>query len=82
MNETTTTAIFLITGLITATGTNPHHPTLAKVRSQLEDEQYEAAIFTARQIVKHYPDTAYARSAHELIQIARKQQLKHGSRLN
>jgi len=82
MDESATTAIFLITGLITATGTNPDHPTLSKARSQLENEQYDAAIFTARQIMKHYPNTAYARFARELIHIAKKQQLKHNSRLN
>ena len=82
MNETATTAIFLITGLITAAGTNPDHATLAKARSQLEEEQYEAAIFTAEQIIEHYPDSIYAQSAEKLIRIARKQQLKHGYRLN
>lgn len=82
MNETATKAIFLITGLITATGSNPEHPTLAKARSQLEQDQYEAAIFTAEQIVEHYPETPYAQSAEKLIRIARKQQLKHGYRLN
>ena len=82
MNEAATKAIFLITGLITATGTNPNHPTLAKARSHLEEEQYEAAIFTAEQIVEHYPDTRYASSAKKLIQVARRQQLKHEYRLN
>lgn len=82
MDETATTAIFLLTGLITATGTNPDHPTLAKARSQIENEQYKAAIFTAEQIADHYPGSVYAQSAQKLIRIARKQQLKHGYRFN
>jgi len=82
MNEAATKAIFLITGLITATGTNPDHPLLAKVHSQLEKEQYDAAIFTAEQIIEHYPDTRYASAAKKLIQVARRQQLRHRYRLN
>lgn len=81
MNESATTAIFLITGLITATGTSPNHPSLSKVRSQLEDE-YEAAIFTAERIIQHYPATAYAEAARELIDLARERYVNRGFRLN
>lgn len=72
MNKLTTTAIFLITGLVTAAGANPEHPMLAKTKSQLLDEQYEAALYTAEQIIEHYPDTDFAKSAQRLIDIINK----------
>ncbi|MGD8427050.1 MAG: hypothetical protein PVH63_05430 [Balneolaceae bacterium] len=82
MDDLPTTAIFLITGLITAAGANPEHPTLAKARSYLVNEQYAVAIFMAERIIEHYPNTAYAKSAKKLIRLAREQQFKCGPRLN
>lgn len=76
MNDLTTTAIFLVTGLVTAAGANREHPLLAKAKSQLLDEQYEAALFTAEQIIDHYPDTEYARAARQLMETIRELQLR------
>lgn len=75
MDSCTTTAIFLITGLVTATGVNRREPTLELAEAQIKEEQYIAAIFTAEQIISYYPETAYSESAKELIELINKQYL-------
>lgn len=82
MNKLTTTAIFLITGLVTAAGAHPEHPMLVKAKSQLLDEQYEAALFTAEQIIEHYPDTEYAKSARKLIDTINKRTTESGNKFS
>jgi len=69
INNSTTTAIFLITGLITACGSHEAMPILQKAKTKVVNKQYLEAIFAAEQIVEHYPDTSYAESARELIKI-------------
>lgn len=71
MKNSINNAIFLVTGLITATGSNPSHSTLKLARSLVEEEQYIAAIYTAERIIEHYPNTAYAESAKDLICVIR-----------
>lgn len=73
MDKSITEAIFLITGIITAAGANRDHPLLLKAKSQLLDEQYDAALFTAERIIKYYPDTEYAKAAQVLIDIIQKE---------
>jgi outer membrane protein assembly factor BamD (BamD/ComL family) len=75
MDTQATTAIFLITGLITACGSHEAMPILQKVKTKVVNKQYLEAIFAAEQIVTHYPDTAYAESARELIKIINKYHL-------
>lgn len=75
MENNPTTAIFLITGLITACGTHQAMPILQKAKAKVVDKQYLEAIFAAEQIVTHYPNTAYAQSARELIQVINKHHL-------
>lgn len=82
MNKEKTNAIFLLTGLMTAAGANKSHPTLRLARSLVEEEQYIAAIYTAEQIVDHYPQTSYAQAAQELIEIIKSNYLKRDIRLN
>lgn len=73
MNNSATTAIFLVTGLITACGTHDAMPLLQKAQTKVVDKQYLEAIFAAEQIVHHYPGTAYAQSARKLINVINKQ---------
>ncbi len=75
MDHNTTTAIFLITGLITACGSHEAMPILQKTKTKVVNKQYLEAIFAAEQIVEHYPGTAYAESARELIKIIDKHHL-------
>lgn len=81
MNNNSTNAIFLVTGLITAAGANQTHPTLKLARSLIEEEQYIAAIYTAEKIVDHYPETSYAHAAKELIEIIKANYLDRRKRL-
>ncbi|MGM0547315.1 MAG: hypothetical protein ACQEST_11410 [Bacteroidota bacterium] len=69
MNNTESTIIFLITGLITASGSHQAMPLLQKARMKVVNKQYLEAIFAAEQIVKHYPDTAFAASARNIIHL-------------
>lgn len=80
MKSSINNAIFLVTGLITATGSNPRHSTLKLAQSLVEEEQYIAAIYTAERIIDHYPDTVYAESAQDLINVIRANYMSHGSR--
>jgi len=82
MNSSQSQAIFLITGLITAAGAHQEHSTLKLARSLLEEEQYIAAIYTAEQIIEHYPDTTYAKSAQNLIEVIRNKYADRPHRLN
>ncbi len=75
MNKAPTTAIFLITGLITACGSHEAMPILQKAKTKVVNKQYLEAIFAAERIVEHYPQTAYAESAKELIKIINKHHL-------
>lgn len=75
MNNANTTAIFLITGLITACGSHEAMPILQKAQTKVVNKQYLEAIRAAEQIVIHYPGTAYAKSAKELIHIVNTQHL-------
>jgi len=69
MDTEATTAIFLITGLITACGSHEAMPILQKAKTKVVNKQYLEAAMAAEQIVNHYPGTAYASSARELIKI-------------
>ncbi len=69
MDTSTTTAIFLITGLITACGSHEAMPILQKAKTKIVNKQYLEAVIAAEKIVEHYPNTAYAESARELIKI-------------
>lgn len=82
MNKTSTSAIFLLTGLMTAAGANQTHPTLKLARSLIEEEQYIAAIYTAEKIIDHYPTTSYAKAAKELIEVIKSNYLDQSIRLN
>lgn len=82
MNKAKTDAIFLLTGLMTAAGANKSHPKLKLARSLIEEEQYIAAIYTAEQIINHYPQTSYARAAEELIEIIKSNYLEQRISLN
>ncbi len=82
MNTSTSQAIFLITGLVTAAGAHKEHSTLKLAQSLVEEEQYIAAIYTAEQIIEHYPQTTYAQSAENLIEVIRNQYLDRPHRLN
>ena len=75
MNNSATTAIFLIIGLITACGSHEAMPILQKAKTKVVNKQYLEAIMAAERIVKHYPDTAYAESARDLIRIINKHHL-------
>jgi len=75
MDTTTTTAIFLITGLITACGSHEAMPILQKAKTKIVNKQYLEAVIAAEKIVEHYPNTAYAESARELIKIIDKHHL-------
>lgn len=75
MNKAATTAIFLITGLITACGSHEAMPILQKAKTKIVNKQYLEAIFAAERIVEHYPHTPYAESAKELIKIINKHHL-------
>lgn len=79
MKNTINSAIFLVTGLITAAGSNPQHSKLKLARSLVEEEQYIAAIYTAEKIIEHYPNTSYADSAKDLINVIRANYLSHHS---
>jgi outer membrane protein assembly factor BamD (BamD/ComL family) len=80
MNKTSTNAIFLVTGLITAVGANPTHPTLKLAKSLIEEKQYIAAIYTAEEIIDHYPNTLYAEAAEELIELIKANYRARGTR--
>lgn len=80
MENSISSSIFLVTGLITAAGTNPQHSKLKLARSLVEEEQYIAAIFTAEKIIEHYPDSAYAESAEQLISVIQANYLSGKSR--
>ena len=69
MNNLETTLLFLITGIITAAGTHEAMPILHKTRMKIVNKQYLEAIFTAEQIVDHYPNTVFAASAREIIDL-------------
>lgn len=69
MDNTTTTAIFLITGLITACGSHEAMPILQKAKTKVVNKQYLEAVIAAEKIVEYYPNTAYAESARKLIKI-------------
>lgn len=75
MDKNATTALFLLTGLITACGTHKAMPLLQKARTKVVDQQYLEAIYTAERIIKHYPDTAYAESARTIIEIINRRHL-------
>ncbi len=75
MNDSETTILFLITGLITACGTHEAIPILQKARIKVVNKQYLEAIFTAEKIVEHYPGTAFAESAREIIYLINKHHL-------
>lgn len=75
MDDTTTTAIFLITGLITACGSHEAMPILKEAKTKVVNKQYLEAIIAAERVVKYYPRTAYAESAKKLIHIVNKQHL-------
>lgn len=82
MDKPQNSAIFLLTGLVTAAGANPKHLSLQGARSLAEEEQYVAAVYTAEQIMRHYPDTKYAQSARELIAIIKKDYLQDRTALS
>lgn len=82
MDTSTSEAIFLITGIVTAAGAHKEHSTLKLARSLVEEEQYIAAIYTAEQIIEHYPDSTYAKSAQDLIKVIRSQYMDRPYRLN
>lgn len=82
MNKTNTNAIFLLTGLVTAAGANKTHPKLKLARSLVEEEQYIAAIYTAEQIIDHYPQTSYAQAAEDLIEVIKTNYLERSISLN
>ncbi len=82
MNKAKTNAIFLLTGLMTAAGANQSHPKLKLARSLVEEEQYIAAIYTAEQIIGHYPQTSYARAAEELIEVIKSNYMDRDINLN
>lgn len=69
MNNPETTLLFLITGLITASGSHEAMPILQKTRMKVVNKQYLEAIFAAEKIVQHYPDTAFAESARDIIHL-------------
>jgi outer membrane protein assembly factor BamD (BamD/ComL family) len=69
MDSSTTKAIFVVTGLVTATGIYRAEPTLDLAKFQVEEKQFWAAILTAERIIKHYPGTPYSESARELIDV-------------
>lgn len=75
MNNTATTVIFLLTGLVTACGTHEAMPILQRVQTKIVNKQYLEAIYTCETIVRHYPDTAHAEAARKLISIIDKQHL-------
>lgn len=75
MDNTTTTAIFLVTGLITACGSHEAVPILQKAKTKVVNKQYLEAVIAAEKIVEHYPNTPYAESARELIKIIDKHHL-------
>lgn len=70
-----TTLLFLITGLITASGSHQAMPILQKAQAKVVNKQYLEAIFAAEQIVKHYPGTAFAKSAQNIIDLINKHHL-------
>ncbi len=72
MNQQETTTLFLITGLVTACGSHQAAPILDKACMEAVNQKYLDAIFTAQRIVENYPNTAYARSAKELIALLKK----------
>lgn len=75
MNNSETTILFLITGLITAAGSHQALPILQKARMKVVNKQYLEAIFTAEKIVEHYPNTAFADSARDIIHLINKHHL-------
>ncbi len=75
MDNAHTTAIFLITGLITACGSHEAMPILQKAKTKVVNKQYLEAIVAAEKIVEHYPDTAFAESAKRLVKIINKNHL-------
>ena len=75
MKNPETTALFLITGLITACGSYEALPILHKAKTKVVNKQYLEAIYAAEQIVNHYPGTAFATSARNLITIINKHHL-------
>ncbi|SMO37721.1 hypothetical protein [Fodinibius sediminis] len=75
MDHTETTALFLITGLITACGTHEAMPILHRAQTKVVNKQYLEAIVAAEKIVEHYPGTPFADSARELIHIINKHHL-------
>ncbi|MEL7833246.1 hypothetical protein [Fodinibius sp. Rm-B-1B1-1] len=75
MNQQETTILFLITGLVTACGSHQAVPILQKARMKVVNKQYLEAIFTAEKIVKYYPNTAFAESAHQIITLINKHHL-------
>lgn len=75
MDDTVTTAIFLITGLITACGSHEAMPILQEAKTKVVNKQYLEAIIAAERIVEHYPGTAYAEAAKKLIYIVNKEHL-------
>lgn len=75
MDKINTTAIFLITGLITACGSHEAMPILRKARNKVVNKQYLEAILASEKIVEHYPGTPFAASAKQLIHIINKRHL-------
>jgi len=75
MNNSETTILFLITGLITACGSHEAMPILQKTRMKVVNKQYLEAIFAAEKIVEHYPDTPFTESARDIIHLINKHHL-------
>jgi len=75
MNNPETSILFLITGLITACGSHEAMPILKKTRMKVVNKQYLEAIFAAEKIVEHYPNTAFAESARDIIHLINKHHL-------
>lgn len=82
MNNLKTQTLFLITGLVTAAGANKKDSKLKLAHSLVEEEQYIAAIYTAEQIITHYPKTIWAESAEELIEIIKTKYLQRSQPSN
>lgn len=75
MDDPQTTALFLITGLITACGSHQAMPILHKAQMKVVNKQYLEAIFAAEKIVQHYPGTPFSESARTIIDLINRQHL-------